>query len=301
MRALVTGGAGFIGSHIVDELLKNDFEVVVIDNLSEADLENVNEKARFYKADLRRMDEVEKVFKTEHADFVFHTAAQTRIKTSLERPQFDAESNILAAINLLECCRRNGVKKVIYSSSQEVYGNPERLPVDEKHPLRPISHLGISKHTVEHYLELYHFLYDIKFAILRYSTVYGPRQTPRHGVIPTFFDNLKQDIPCTILGDGEQTRDFVHVQDVAKANLAALKDTKSSVFNISQQKQTSINKLHKMFLKLAKKDVKPNYDNERHPEVKYIYLDNSLAKKQLGWKPKISLEKGLKELFEQNQ
>ena len=191
MKIVVTGGAGFIGSNVVDELISNNHEVCVVDNLSTGKIDNLNDKARFYKYDITNADALKLIFKIGRPEVVYHFAAQIDVNTSLKKPAFDANVNIEGTINVLECCRKYEVKKIIYPSSAAVYGNPEYLPVDEKHPIEPISFYGISKHTPEHYIKTFCSLYGIKYTIFRYSNVYGIRQDPKgEGGVVSIFINL---------------------------------------------------------------------------------------------------------------
>jgi len=298
MKVLVTGGAGFIGSHLVDEALEEGYDVVTIDNLNNGKLENLNKDAKFYKVDIVDIDNLSLVFEKEKPDYVIHLAAQISLRESLKNPIYDAEQNILGSINILECCRKFNVKKVVYASSAAVYGFPKYLPVDEKHPINPFSPYGVSKHTVEHYLQYYHENFEIGYIILRYSNVYGERQDPlgEAGVIAIFIDKLKKGERPIIFGDGEQTRDFVYAKDVVEANLLALeKETENKVFNISTNTETSVNELFKKIKEIMNSNINPIYKNPIK-EVRNIRLDNSLAEKELNWKPKVELNEGLKKI-----
>ena len=298
MKVLVTGGAGFIGSHLVDEASEEGYDVVTIDNLNNGKLENLNKDAKFYKVDIVDIDNLSLVFEKEKPDYVIHLAAQISLRESLKNPIYDAEQNILGSINILECCRKFNVKKVVYASSAAVYGFPKYLPVDEKHPINPFSPYGVSKHTVEHYLQYYHENFEIDYIILRYSNVYGERQDPlgEAGVIAIFIDKLKKGERPIIFGDGEQTRDFIYVKDVVEANLLALeKETENKVFNISTNTETSVNELFKKIKEIMNSNINPIYKNPIK-EVRNIRLDNSLAEKELNWKPKVELNEGLKKI-----
>ena len=298
MKVLVTGGAGFIGSHLVDEALEEGYDVVTIDNLNNGKLENLNKDAKFYKVDIVDIDNLSLVFEKEKPDYVIHLAAQISLRESLKNPIYDAEQNILGSINILECCRKFNVKKVVYASSAAVYGFPKYLPVDEKHPINPFSPYGVSKHTVEHYLQYYHENFEIDYIILRYSNVYGERQDPlgEAGVIAIFIDKLKKGERPIIFGDGEQTRDFIYANDVVEANLLALeKETENKVFNISTNIETSVNELFKKIKEIMNSDINPTYEKPIK-EVRNIRLDNSLAEKELNWKPKVELNEGLKKI-----
>jgi len=299
MKVLVTGGAGFIGSHIVDSLVERGYDVVVVDNLVTGKKKNVNPEANFYKLDITSPKLIE-IFVREQPDFVFHQAAQVNVRSSMKDPLYDAKINIIGSLNVLECCKKFKIKKIIYASSGgAVYGEPEYLPCDEKHPVKPISNYGVSKHVVEHYCYLYSMLYGVKFVSLRYSNVYGPRQDPmgEAGVISIFIDRLLKGKRPIINGDGKQTRDFVFIEDVVNANLLALEkdiETNFPVFNISCNRELSINRLYQILRKLLNSDIDVVHGPEIKGEVKRIYLDNSLAKKILGWRPKYDIEKGLK-------
>jgi UDP-glucose 4-epimerase len=295
-KVLVTGGAGFIGSNIVDLLLENEYEVVVLDNLSTGSRRNVNKNVKLYVKDICKAD-IRNVFKKEKPDYVIHEAAQINVRTSVTDPSFDAGVNILGSINLLGCCKDYGVKKVLYASSGgAIYGEPVRLPADESHPIRPLCPYGASKYSVENYLNIYKKNYGLDYVALRYANVYGPRQDPlgEAGVIAIFMNKLSQGEKPVIFGDGGQTRDFVYVGDVARANLLALeKKTKNAEYNIGTGVETSVNQLYSMLCRVMSKNVSAKNGPPVPGEVRRIYLDNSLAQKELGWKPSVGLEEGL--------
>ncbi|MCX8147366.1 MAG: SDR family oxidoreductase [Candidatus Woesearchaeota archaeon] len=299
-KVLITGGAGFIGSHIADLLIEKGYDVVIVDNLVTGNKENINKKAKFYKIDITKKG-LRKVFEKERPDFVIHEAAQVNVRKSLSNPIFDAESNILGTINVLECCKDFKIKKTIYSSSGGAcYGEPQYLPCDEKHPLNPICHYGVSKHSAEHYFYLYNFLYGIDYIILRYSNVYGPRQDPKGeaGVISIFLERIKNNKEPLIFGDGEQTRDYVYVEDVAYSNLIALeKDTKNAkhrIFNIGTGKETSVNEIFRLIKEETGTKINARHIEAVPGEVKRVCLDISLAKKELNWIPKTDLREGIR-------
>ncbi len=298
MKVLVTGGAGFIGSHIVDLLLKKNYEVVIVDNLSTG--HNINKKAKFYEADITDINLIH-IFETEKPDFVIHEAAQINVRNSLNRPIFDAQVNILGSINVLECCKNTGVKKIVYASSGgAVYGEPLKIPCTEEHSINPLSPYGISKHAVEHYLYQYKKNFGLDYIILRYSNVYGPRQDPKGeaGVVSIFIDNLMKNETPVINGDGKQTRDFVFVEDVAEANLLAVKkSTKSKIFNIGTGSETSVNQIFEKLKKISNSKINAKHGPEIKGEVRRISLDCGLAKKELGWVPKTSIDEGLKRTY----
>jgi UDP-glucose 4-epimerase len=299
MNILVTGGAGFIGSHIVDRLIDLGHSVSIIDNLSTGKISFLNQKADFYEYNILD-DGIDKVFETVRPEVVIHHAAQIDVQTSLKQPSLDASLNILGTIKLLESCKNHGIRKFIYASSAAVYGTPEYLPVDENHPIQPLSFYGISKHTPEHYIQAFSYLSGIDYTILRYANVYGIRQDPKGegGVISIFIDKLLGGQTSSIYGDGEQTRDFIYVKDIVEANMAALEHGSKGIYNISNNKQTSINELLKLMSSLCDKSLSPNYLAPRAGDIIHSCLDNKAAIKALGWKPEYDLTTGLKETCE---
>ena len=298
-KVCITGGAGFIGSHVVDLLIEKGYDVFVIDNLSTGKRGNLNPSARFYELNI--LDPLLfDIFMKEKPEIVLHLAAQSNVPVSVERPAFDAQSNILGTINLLETSKKTGVKKIIYSSTGgALYGNPKpsALPCDEKHPVNPLSPYGLSKYVAEKYLSHY----PIGFTVLRYSNVYGPRQDPygEAGVTAIFFEKLRKGAIPIIFGDGEQTRDFVYVRDVALANLKALEqEAKNAAYNIASGKATSINDLLKMMQEITGVRIKPVYKDALPGEVRHIFLSSKKAKEELGWEPATSFLEGLKKTWE---
>ncbi|WP_097027917.1 NAD-dependent epimerase/dehydratase family protein [Clostridium peptidivorans] len=297
MRILVTGGAGFIGSHIVDELVKLNHQVSIVDNLSTGSEENLNKNARFYKCDITNKETLRLVFELEKPEIVIHHAAQIDVQTSLKKAAFDAKVNIRGTINVLECCKEVKTRKIIYPSSAAVYGDPKYLPVDEEHPINPISFYGISKHTPEHYIKVYSELYGIKYTIFRYSNVYGERQGAKGegGVVSIFIDKfLAKEVP-SIFGDGEQTRDFIYVKDVAKANLLALDKGDNEILNISTNTQVSVNKLFEIMREIFVVKIVPVYKEVRDGDIEHSYLDNTRAKEIINLKNEYELQEGLEE------
>ncbi|MEA3255706.1 MAG: GDP-mannose 4,6-dehydratase [Candidatus Altiarchaeota archaeon] len=297
-KALVTGGVGFIGSHITDLLVEKDYEVIVVDNLSTGSIKNLNAEAVFYEADICEPG-LRDIFKKEKPGFILHQAAQVSVRNSVSDPKFDASVNILGSINLLECCREFNVRKVIYASSGgAVYGEPQNLPVDENHPIQPLSPYGASKYSIENYLYTYRVNYGLDYTVLRYSNVYGPRQDPfgEAGVVAIFTERLLEDVDPVIHGDGNQTRDFVYVRDVADANLMAMgKKTLRRELNIGTGVETSVNDIYHKLKEITNSKASPVYDDPVPGEVKKIRLDIGLAQRELGWKPKINFDEGLKE------
>lgn len=297
MKVLVTGGAGFIGSNVVEELINSHHQVLVVDNLSTGKIDNVHDEAGFYKCDITNIDALELIFKIERPEIVYHFAAQIDIQTSLKEPNYDAKINIVGTINLLECCRKYGVKKVIYPSSAAVYGNPRYLPIDENHPIEPISFYGISKHTPEHYIKTFCSLYNIKYTIFRYSNVYGIGQEPKGegGVISIFIDKFLKNEPPVIFGDGEQMRDFIYVKDIAKGSLLALTRGDNKILNLSTNIPITINKLFEIMRKAFTSEVKPVYSDIRQGDILHSYLNNFSAKESLGWDVEYDFENGVME------
>lgn len=294
MKILVTGGAGFIGSHIVDEYIENGHDVVVLDNMKYGNIENINNKAKLYKLDIRDKS-IDKIFEKEKFDVVCHHAAQISVSNSISDPIEDADININGTLNILECCRRNSVKKIIYPASAAIFGEPKYLPVDENHPLDMQCGYGVSKHTVEHYLEVYSKLYGLKYTVFRYANVYGPRQSSKGegGVVAIFSEKfLEKEIPV-IYGDGNQTRDFVYVKDVAKANLIALKSLDNDIFNVCSGIEISINKLVSIFKKITNSSIEVLNKEERKGDIKFNYMSYEKIGKVCSWKPTYSLENGI--------
>ncbi|MBW9151360.1 NAD-dependent epimerase/dehydratase family protein [Clostridium estertheticum] len=299
MKVLITGGAGFISSHIADLLIENNYDVCVIDNLSHGKLQNLNPKAKFYNVDIRDK-EIFDIFEKEKPDVVIHNAAQISVFSSVKDPLEDASLNIIGAINILEASRQFGVKKIIYPASAAIFGEPEYLPIDEKHPLNMISPYGVSKHTVEHYLGVYKKLYNIDYMILRYSNVYGPRQdsSGEGGVVSIFCEKLiNGQTPC-IYGDGEQIRDFVYVKDVAKANLMAIESNRGGIFNVCTNTKMTVNNLFGYIRDLTRKDIRPGYVKERDGDIRSSYMTYDKIANEIGWSPEYSIQTGLKETFE---
>ena len=296
MKVLVTGGAGFIGSHIVDHLIKNKHEAVVVDNLSTGKEENINSSSVFYRVDITDYKSLEKVFRREKPDYVMHHAAQINIQNSIINPSFDADTNIIGTINLLRCCVKFETKKIIYASSAAVYGDPIYLGVDEEHPVQPLSFYGISKQTPEHYIKVFSELYDLNYTILRYSNAYGIRQDPKGegGVVSIFVDKLLNKEQPVIFGDGLQTRDFVYVEDIALANLAAIHSGDGEIINISINQPTSLIELLKMMNEICGTNLMPIYTEAKQGDIKTSYLDNGKARQILSWEPLYSLHEGLR-------
>jgi UDP-glucose 4-epimerase len=299
LRAIVTGGAGFIGSNIVDELIALNHDVFIIDNLSTGNFSNINSQAKFYQIDINS-PKLSKVFEEIKPDVVFHLAAQVNVGKSIEDPINDEEINIRGTLNLLENCRLHNVKRIIYSSSAAVYGIPNNLPINEEHFVNPISFYGISKLVPEMYIKTYSSLYGLKYAILRYSNVYGPRQDHRGegGVISIFLNKVINRENLKVFGDGGQTRDFIYVNDVVSANIAVMDSETSGTFNISTRESIRINDLILIMTSLNHYQNEVVYEQHRSGDIVHSCLDNNLAISSFKWTPKFSMEKGIKETFD---
>jgi UDP-glucose 4-epimerase len=299
VRVLVTGGAGFIASNIVDELIEQEHEVYILDNLTSGKLDNINPRANMFQMDITDPG-IHSIFMHCRPEIVIHHAAQIDVQASLNNPLLDAKVNILGTLALLEQCKVHHVQKFIYASSAAVYGNPEYLAVDEDHRLYPTSFYGISKQTPEHYIRVYSEIFNLDYTIFRYSNVYGIRQEPKGegGVICIFLDKLLHGLTPTIYGDGEQTRDFIYVKDIVAANLAALNEGSCSIFNISSDEQISINELLKKMNKINGIEVQPNYLPARAGDIIHSRLANTAAIRYLKWQPLYSIEQGLSETYQ---
>jgi UDP-glucose 4-epimerase len=296
LKILVTGGAGFIGSHVVDALVGESHSVVVVDNLSTGKREHVNQKAKFYQVDLRS-PELNEIVQSEKPDLINHHAAHVDVRRSTADPLYDADVNIAGSLNLLESARQSGVAKFIYASTGgAVYGEPVYLPCDENHPVNPICPYGISKLTVEKYLSFYAHSYDLHYVILRYPNVYGPRQDPmgEGGVVAIFARHMVRAEPVVINGTGEQERDFLYVEDVVRANLLALRATEGQVYNLGTGVGTSVNQLFEAMSRMSGYSSQPTYGPPKPGETFKIYLDATKAQAELGWQPEFDLDEGLR-------
>ncbi len=302
MKILVTGGAGFIGSHIVDALIEENHEVFVVDNLSTGKKENLpacagrNPKAKFFKLDITEK-KLEKVFKAEKPQVVFHLAAQIDVRKSVADPVWDAKQNILGSINLLENCKNFGVKKIIFSSTGgAIYGDTDKIPTTEDHLERPLSPYGIAKLAIEKYLHYYQQIFGLNYIALRYANVYGPRQNSKGeaGVVAIFCDKLLAEQQPVINGDGKQTRDYVYVSDVVKANLLALNSLKIGIYNIGTSVETDVNQLAALIKSNINTDLEFSHGQAKAGEQQRSCIDYTKAKIDLGWQPEIKLEEGIK-------
>ncbi len=297
---LVTGGAGFIGSWVVDRYVKEGLSVAVVDNLSTGSPENLNPQAKFYEVDITSFRDLEAVFAQEKPHYVNHHAAQINLRRSVEDPIFDASVNILGTLHLLELSVRFGVKRFIFASTGgAIYGEPEKLPVDETAVPAPLSPYGVAKYAVETYLAYYEKVWSLEYVALRYGNVYGPRQNPEGeaGVIAIFSSRLLQGKPCIIFGDGKKTRDYVYVEDIAQANFLAL-SSPGGVYNLGTGQETSVLELIELLQKIAQQEARFVFGEERKGEVNRIALSFAKARSTLPWSPKVSLEEGMSKTME---
>ncbi|MCC6177667.1 MAG: GDP-mannose 4,6-dehydratase [Chloroflexi bacterium] len=294
MRALVTGGAGFIGSHLVDMLVAGGHDVAVVDNLATGNVRNVHPRARFFATDVVA-PEIGPVLDDVRPEVVFHLAAQSSVKVSTDRPIHDASVNVVGLVNLLEACSRCGVRKVVFASSGATYGNPRYLPLDEEHPQWPESPYGISKLVSEHYLRYYALDRGVTFTALRYGNVYGPRQDPygEAGVVAIFTRQLLDGGVPTIHWDGEQTRDYVYVEDVARANLLAATRGDGQRFCIGTGRGTTVNEIYSLLCRAIGRIVEPAHAPRRPGDLRSAYFDCARAQVELGWKASVPLAVGL--------
>ena len=295
MRILIIGGAGFIGSHLVDLLNNNnEHELVVMDNLSSGSRDNIPQTVKFYEMDIRNND-LDKIFNEHHFDVVVNLAAQTMVPYSLEHPDEDADINILGLINVLNCCRKHSVQRVIFSSSAAVYGNNINVPLKENEASVPMSFYGITKMTAEHYLRVYSELYGLDAIVFRFANVYGERQGNggEGGVVSIFAKRIAEDLPISLFGDGGQTRDFVYAGDIAAAITAALDVKGYHTINVSNAIEVSINELIHNFAQVAHKEIKVDRQEERPGDIYRSCLDNTNLKQKLGIIPQTTLLEGL--------
>lgn len=296
MKILVTGGAGFIASHVADRYIEMGHHVAVVDDLSMGKKANVNPLATFYQQDIRAPG-LREVFERERPQVVNHHAAQVDLRRSVREPLWDAGINILGSLSLLELAREFEVEKFIYiSTGGAVYGEPTYLPVDEAHPIEPQSHYGVSKHTVEHYLSLYRTHHGLSAVVLRYPNVYGPRQDPKGeaGVVAIFSQQMLSGIRPTIFGDGSKTRDYLYVGDIAEANALALSAGEDGAFNLGWGKEIKDVEIFEAVRRALSSNLEPIYSEKRPGEIDRICLDTSKARKALGWEPRVSLEEGIR-------
>jgi UDP-glucose 4-epimerase len=297
MRVLLTGGAGFIGSHVADRLLERGHEVAVVDDLSSGKPQNVPHGARFYEMDIR--SGCAGVFEDFEPEALCHQAAQMDVRRSVREPDFDADVNVLGTVRLLQNCVEYGVRKVAFASTGgAVYGEQREFPATEEHPQYPISPYGVSKLAAERYLHFYNVQHGVSYAALRYANVYGPRQDPHGeaGVVAIFCGNLAEGKASTINGTGEQTRDYVYVEDVARANVVALEnEVFVGAYNIGTGIETSVKELYDRMRRLSGRNLLPQRGPQPPGEQRRSCVDPSRAARVLNWWPEVDLDTGLKE------
>lgn len=297
MKILVTGGAGFIASHITDAFVNEGHQVVVLDDLSSGFEKNINPKAKFVKGNICDKELVEKLFGEEHFDLVNHHAAQMDVRRSVKDPAFDANTNIIGTINLLQNSIKYKVKKFMFASTGgAVYGEQSYFPADENHPTQPRSPYGISKLAVEKYLYFYNAEYGLNYTILRYANIYGPRQNPfgEAGVVAIFSTKLLKGEQPIINGSGEQTRDYVFVGDVVKANLQTLNDSANDIYNVGTGIETNVNQLFHKLNSIIKAGKEEKHGPAAPGEQMRSVITSEKLFKKFGWKPSTTLDEGLK-------
>ena len=300
MKVLVTGGAGFIGSHIADRLIDEGHQVAIVDNLMTGKKENINPKAVFYNIDIRS-EKLEHVFKKEQPDCVDHLAAQMSVAVSMKKPVFDADVNILGVLNILQNCVKYGVKKIVFASSGgTVYGEAENVPTTENEPFCPLSPYGVSKLSTEYYLSFYRLEYNLPYVALRYGNVYGPRQDPHGeaGVIAIFIKAMLTGKTPTIFGKGDCIRDYVYVDDIVAANMSAINQNIYGAFNIGTAKGTDVNEIFGALKRIIDFPKDCEYGPAREGDLKRSILSFDKAQKNLSWKPRVNLYKGFEETVE---
>jgi UDP-glucose 4-epimerase len=305
MKILITGGAGFIGSHIADACIKDGHEVVIIDNFYTGKHENVNPKAKLYEMDICD-PKLSGIFLKEKPDVLSHHAAQIDVRVSVEDPQFDLKVNVGGLINVMEAGRKSGLKKVIFASSGgAVYGEQDIYPAPETHPARPVCPYGLNKLSCERYLHYYEQVYGIKWTALRYGNVYGPRQNPHGeaGVVAVFLNKMLKGGQPVINGDGRQTRDYVYISDVVEANRLALKDDARGPYNVGTGIETDVNTIFSALRELTGGRCEEKHGPAKAGEQQRSSIDASKIKRGLGWSPQVSFAEGMKltaEWFKKN-
>lgn len=297
MKILITGGAGFIGSHIADACIRAGYTTHIIDNLSTGARANIPPEAVFHEMDIRS-DKPKQLWEQEQFSVLIHTAAQMNVRKSVEDPVMDADINVLGSLNLLEAGRRNGLQKVVFSSTGgAVYGEPVYAPQDEQHPINPVSPYGITKRSLEHYLSYYTKEYGIQTVSLRYANVYGPRQNSKGeaGVVAIFTEQMLAGRTCYINGDGQQTRDYIYVADVVEANMKALSTNHSATYNVGTGRETSVVALFDQLKNVIDPEVEPRHREAMPGEQQRSVIDSGKLSEELSWQQHYTLEEGLRE------
>ena len=301
MKTLVTGGAGFIGSHLVNALISSGNEVTVVDDLSASSTKHLDPKAKFSETDILDVAGLNQSFQESLPDVVFHLAAHASVSESVKYPEYDANINVLGTIYVLEQCKLFGVSRIVFSSTGgALYGEPTYLPADEDHPIHPLSPYGASKFAAEIFIESICELNSISYTILRYGNVYGPRQSPygEAGVVAIFANALINGESPVIYGDGKHQRDYVYVEDVVNANLLAMESPGNGKFNIGTNLSTSVRQIFDLIASEINSDLPPRYDDERAGDVRKIYLNCDKAFQELNWNPQVAIHNGIKSTVE---
>lgn len=295
MKILVTGGAGFIGSHIVDRYIALGHEVLVVDNLATGRRANVHPRARFFKLDVRDPD-VAVLIRLERPEVINHHAAQTMVRVSTEQPAYDAQVNVLGLINLLQAAVEAGVRKVIFASSGgTIYGTTDHLPITEAQPFAPESPYGISKAASELYLRYYAAVHGLRYTALRYANIIGPRDTvSSEHVITVFIHRLLAGQPPVIHWDGEQAKDYLYVDDAVEANVLALERGDNAAYNIGSGRAVSVNEIYRLLTGITGISIPPEHGPKRPGDVRLFYFDCSRAARELGWRPRVPFEEGVR-------
>lgn len=298
MKMVVTGGAGFIGSHLVNGLVSLGYEVHVIDNLTTGDPGRLHSEAILHVADVNSQ-QTSAYISILKPEVVFHLAAQADVQRSIMEPGLDAEANIMGTLNILEACRKSGVRKIVFASTSGVYGNLEKSQISEEDGVNPISYYALSKLTGERYIQLYGHFFGLHYTILRYGNVYGPGQTAKGegGVVAVFGERLRQGAPFHIFGDGQQTRDFIYVEDVVEANIASIEHGDGRILHVSTGNGHTVNTLVDLICKLHPDPIDVNYQPPKSGDILHSCLNNDRARESLQWAPRYSLEDGIEETY----
>ncbi|MVO97956.1 NAD-dependent epimerase/dehydratase family protein [Paenibacillus lutrae] len=298
MRTVVTGGAGFIGSHLSEALVRDGHEVHILDNLSSGKKEWVPPGSTLHQTDLTQPEAAGLIGQL-RPEVVFHLAAQADVQRSIADPALDADVNITGTVRLLEACRKHGAGRFVFASTSGVYGDSSSPLLSEDAPAAPLSYYGQSKLAAEGYIRIFNRLYGLPYTILRYGNVYGPRQTPKGegGVVAVFMERLRQNLPLGIHGDGEQTRDFIYVRDVVEANLSAASAPGSGVYHVSTGRPTTIRRIAELLGDFRGQEVPIHFTPPRPGDIRHSCLDNTRAKQSLGWSPRFRVEEGLLDTY----
>lgn len=294
-KILVTGGAGFLGSHLADELVKRGNKTIVIDNLSTGSEKNLNKKLDFIKLDIND-SKIKQVITGIKPDYIFHLAAQTSVSKSIENPMLDLKTNLMSLVPILKAATEAKIKRFFFASSAAVYGEAKQMPINEDFSKNPTSPYGLAKLTAEFLINMYHKSHGLPYLIFRYSNIYGPRQnsSSEGGVVSIFINSMLKGLPVTIFGDGKQTRDFIYVSDVVNANLLLLEKDITGTFNVATQTGISINSLFEKISKVSSLKAEKLYQPLKYLEVKNSQLSREKIKEETSWLPEISIDEGLK-------